>query len=195
MLRQCSITLASPLHTHASKSTLTVEDRDPVGGGAPLISNQGGTSDFAFTFGAAWFPGGMQDGDSPDGLVMRTVECNPNHYNCSSAAHPGVGERRRDRFRAGRHFASPPRADHVGESSVQWPGCNGPPPSDTPRWGAADPRVTYRRADKTYYLTWDNCTNNCFPHRSTLHRRPKTHLILKDGRFTARDTGRVYSWE
>ncbi len=158
----------SPAYPRQQEYAVTVEDRDPVGGGAPLISNQGGTSDFAFTFGAAWFPGGMQDGDSPDGLVMRTVECNPNHYNCSSTAHPEWGNAGAIAFVRADISASPPRADHVGESSVQWPGCNGPPPSDTPRWGAADPRVTYRRADKTYYLTWDNCTNNCFPHRSTL---------------------------
>ena len=38
---------------------------------------------------------------------------------------------------------------------------------DPGKWGAADPRVAYRDADGTYFLTWDNCTKNCYPHRTT----------------------------
>ena len=35
-------------------------------------------------------------------------------------------------------------------------------------WGAADPRIVYRPHNQMYYLAWDNCTQNCYPTRSTL---------------------------
>jgi hypothetical protein len=51
---------------------------------------------------------------------------------------------------------------------VTWSGATPPPHANTSRWGAVDPRIRFRPADKTYYLTWDNCTANCYPHRNTL---------------------------
>ena len=48
-----------------------------------------------------------------------------------------------------------PRLPHAGQRG------------DPGKWGAADPRVAYRDADGTYFLTWDNCTKNCYPHRTT----------------------------
>lgn len=55
---------------------------------------------------------------------------------------------------------------HVTYDNVTWAGATPPPRANTSRWGAADPRIAH--LDGTYYLTWDNCTQNCYPHRSTL---------------------------
>ena len=61
---------------------------------------------------------------------------------------------------------SVPAAEYVGYDKVQWPGL--PAPANTSKWGAADPRLTFRPHDGQYYLTWDNCTTNCYPTRQTM---------------------------
>jgi predicted GH43/DUF377 family glycosyl hydrolase len=64
--------------------------------------------------------------------------------------------------------APTPTVEYVSEAKVQWPGCAPPAQSTTGTWGAADARLTFRPANGLYYLTWDNCTHNCEPERTTL---------------------------
>ena len=151
--------------------TVAVVERNAVPGGGALIGRMaafGATAPnntaFNFSFATAWFP--APDGGG-DGLIVRNVECSDDHHTCTGAAHPewtnagalavvkadlGVG-------------ATTPTVEPVAEASIFWAGTSEPAPLE--RWGAADPRCAYRKADKTYYLTWDNCTRNCYPHRST----------------------------
>lgn len=137
--------------------SVAVVARDPVPDGAALISHVNGTSDFNFSFTTAWFP--SPSPGQPDGLIVRVVECNANHHTCTGVPHPEwtnagalvvVG--------ANLSAAGPPTAEVVTLAGVTWAGAAPPPPSTGPRWGAADPRLAYRPADRTYYLTWDNCT-------------------------------------
>ena len=57
-------------------------------------------------------------------------------------------------------------------------------------WGAADPRITYRPHNKLYYLTWDNCTFNCYPQRETLLSTSKNPFDLKGWKLH----GPVFPW-
>lgn len=98
------------------------------------------------------------------------AECNPNHHSCAGVPHPqwtnagALGIVPADLPAQG----VPSIKGVVDPSTIVWPGCDAPPQSDSAEWGAADPRLTYRPKTATYYLTWDNCTKNCEPERSTL---------------------------
>lgn len=145
----------------------TILDLDPVGDDAALIAKVNGSSDFTFNFATAWFPG-PEDSKIPDGLVVRVVECNPDHHPCPGVHHPEWSNAGAITInRADLPGTGPLRVDHVSYSNVTWAGTSGPKPGNVSRWGAADPRIAYRSADQTYYLTWDNCTQNCYPHRTT----------------------------
>eukprot|EP00041_Stephanoeca_diplocostata_P013835 m.246001 g.246001 ORF g.246001 m.246001 type:complete len:400 (+) comp19482_c0_seq1:114-1313(+) len=147
---------------------VSVTDRDPVPNGAALISHVNGTSVFNFSFTTAWFPAPPGSG-TPDGLIVRVVECSPNHHSCAGVPHPEwTNAGALATVGADLSATSTPTTQHITQHNIRWPGTPGPPHSDTGRWGAADPRLTFRAKDKTYYLTWDNCTHNCEPTRSTL---------------------------
>jgi predicted GH43/DUF377 family glycosyl hydrolase len=147
---------------------VVVMQRNAVPGGGALISRMSAfgavgpnNTAFNFSFATAWFP----TPDGGDGLIVRNVECSDDHHACTGVAHPqwtNAGALAVVKASLG---ASAPAVEPVTEASIFWAGT--PPPSPLERWGAADPRCAYRKADKTYYLTWDNCTRNCYPHRST----------------------------
>ena len=144
---------------------ITVVQRDASPGGGALIQHPRNTA-FNFSFATAWFPapGGG------DGLIVRNVECSDDHHSCAGVAHPewtNAGALAVIKADLGLG-ASAPTVEPVTEQSIFWAGTPPPPHGGEQRWGAADPRCAYRAADKTYYLTWDNCTRNCYPHRSTL---------------------------
>ena len=144
---------------------VTVVQRAAVPGGGALIGRMtayGATGPnntaFNFSFATAWFPAP----DGGDGLIVRNVECSDDHHACTGVAHP-------EWTNAGALAVvkgSLPSVEPVTEASIFWAGVPAPAPAD--RWGAADPRCAYRKADRTYYLTWDNCTRNCYPHRTTM---------------------------
>ena len=149
--------------------SVVVVERNAIPSGASLISHLNGTSAFNYSFTTAWFqpPPGSP---SPDGLIVRNVECNPNHHSCAGVAHPEwtnagalavVG--------ASLGGAAPPAAQTVTVDAVTWAGAPAPPHGGTAGlWGAADPRMARRAATGEYYLTWDNCTQSCYPHRTTM---------------------------
>jgi predicted GH43/DUF377 family glycosyl hydrolase len=140
--------------------------RDPLPDEAALISHVNGSSAFTFNFATAWFP--PPSGSTTDGLVVRVVECNPDHHACPNASHPqwsNAGAMAIVPASLSRENIS---AAFVDYNAVTWAGATAPPQANSSRWGAADPRIAYRAADKTYYLAWDNCTQNCYPHRNTL---------------------------
>ena len=60
-----------------------VTQRAAAPDGASLISFANGSTAFNFSFTTAWFPSG-----SEDGLIVRVVECNPDHHSCAGVAHP-----------------------------------------------------------------------------------------------------------
>lgn len=101
---------------------------------------------------------------------LHSAECNPDHHSCVGVPHPewtnagALAIVRADLPADG----TPKTLGVVSPSNIVWPGCDGPAPSTAAEWGAADPRLTYRPKTETYYLTWDNCTRNCEPERSTL---------------------------
>lgn len=149
-----------------------VTNRNPVPDGGALISHINGTSSFNFSFTTAWFPP-VASGGGDEGLIVRVVECNPDHHSCAGVPHPqwtnaGALAVVPVSLPKPGASASPKILKKVDDSAVQWPGCAPPPMSDSGKWGAADPRLTFRPKTGEYYLTWDNCTHNCEPTRSTL---------------------------
>ena len=160
-----------------ARYSVAILDPDPVRPkGNALISHANGTSDFAFNFATAWFPmptgpGGVSAAfaGATDGLVVRVVECNPDHHPCRGVRHPewsNAGALTVNRATLPADGA--PTVEHVGYERVTWAGHTAPPRANVSEWGAADPRIAYRPANGLYYLTWDNCTQNCYPHRTTL---------------------------
>ena len=149
--------------------SVAVVDRNPIPSGASLISRINASSAFNYSFTTAWFPS-PPGSPRPDGLVVRVVECNPDHHSCAGVAHPEwtnagalavVG--------AELSGAAPPAAELVSLPNVSWMGAPAPPHGGAAGlWGFADPRMAVRsvggRAE--YFLTFDNCTANCFPHRT-----------------------------
>ena len=134
-----------------------------------MISHVNGTSDFTFNFATAWFPAppGGSSGDT-EGLVVRVVECNPDHHPCPNVSHPEWSNAGAVTIvPASLPADGPLTTAHITAELVSWNGATPPPHSNTSKWGAADPRIVYREKDETYYLTWDNCTQNCYPHRIT----------------------------
>ena len=145
-----------------------VVDRDPMTDGAAFISHVNGSSAFNFNFATAWFPP-PEGSSAADGLVVRVVECNPNHHSCPNATHREWSNAGAITvIPAGLPLDGPLTAKYINASAVTWAGAAAPPHANSSRWGAADPRIAYRPADKTYYLAWDNCTQNCYPHRNTM---------------------------
>lgn len=169
---------ATPCNQTASGTTtydVIVTQRDAVPSGAALISHVNGSAQFNFTFSPSWFPLPANDTSSAtDGLVIRCVECNPNHHSCAGVPHPQWTNAGALAFVRANLTAALPRADYVAESDVQWPGCDAPAAATTGTWGAADVRIVYRPPSPAglqhglYYLAWDNCTHNCEPTRTTL---------------------------
>lgn len=155
--------------------TVTVEQRDAASrDDGSLISYVNKTSDFAFNFAATWFP--LPQHQSPisetDGLVVRVVECNPNHHSCANASHPqwtNAGALAVVQANLSGNLSNfVPTVEHVSMEQIRWPGVQPPPQSNVSLWGAADPRIAFRPSNQQYYLTWDNCTQNCYPQRETL---------------------------
>jgi predicted GH43/DUF377 family glycosyl hydrolase len=101
---------------------------------------------------------------------VRVVECNSDHHSCAGVAHPEwtnagaltvVG--------ANISAAAPPVSERVTYANVTWAGAQAPPHGgNASLWGAADPRVAVHPATGEYYVTWDNCTQNCYPQRTTM---------------------------
>lgn len=141
---------------------VSVVERNPYQ--RPLIANASGDSTFAFNLNGAWFPAPSGTGGT-DGLIVRvqedcTPECGPN------ATHPewmdtGALTVVMADLAAG-------TAEHIDQGLVFWAGTAAPPHVDRHEWGAIDPRVTYRRKTREYYLTWDNCTFECRSRASML---------------------------
>jgi len=148
--------------------SVEVTDRDPVGDNAALVSHKNGSSDITFNFATAWFPSVTESGEAADGLVVRVVECNPDHHSCPDATHPEWSNAGALAIIHANLSDSYVTADHVSYDKISWAGATPPEHANTSRWGAADPRMTYRAKDGTYFLTWDNCTQNCEPQRFTL---------------------------
>ena len=122
------------------------------------ISKTNGTSDFQFNFAAAWFPRHNTMGEEMrDGLVVRLVDMEK-HPEWSNAGALAII---RASMKENRIWA-----EHITEDHVTWEGSKFHPSKDG-QWGAVDPRITYRPDNQMYYLTWDNCTKNCWPQRIT----------------------------
>ena len=62
----------------------------------------------------------------------------------------------------------PLSAECVTAANVSWVGAPAPPAANASRWGFADPRMAFRTATGEWHLTFDNCTQNCYPTRTTL---------------------------
>lgn len=139
-----------------------VTELDAVGNhGASLISQANGSSDFEYNFNAAWFPPPSSQQGLPEGLMVRLVDFvkHPEWANAGALAVVPV------KFDPSN---KPLLAQHVTQNMVTWAGAE---KKDGPRgqeeWGAVDPRIVYRPKTQQYYLTWDNCTKNCWPQRIT----------------------------
>mmetsp|Transcript_22140 Transcript_22140/g.33465 ORF Transcript_22140/g.33465 Transcript_22140/m.33465 type:complete len:403 (-) Transcript_22140:93-1301(-) len=143
--RNCSDTLPKQ-----GSYSVIVTERDAVGnGGASLISKINGSSEFQYNFAAAWFPAGQEEG-----LIVRVVDPqrHPEWTNAGALAVVTL------------HATQKPFwAERVTSNGITWAGA----PDSKGGWGAADPRIVYRPANQLYYLTWDNCTQNCWPQRIT----------------------------
>lgn len=154
--------------TLASRSyNVTVLNRDPVGNDSSLISRINGSSSFNYSFTTAWFqpPSGSPHSD---GLIVRVVECNPNHHSCAGVDHP-------EWTNAGALAVISSNltvftTEKVTLQNVSWMGIQDPPPHGGSKglWGLADPRISLRASTGEYFLTFDNCTENCYPRRTTL---------------------------
>ena len=110
--------------------SVTMVDRDPVGDDASLISHYNGSSDFTFNFATAWFPPPATS-SAESGLVVRVVECNPDHNNCSKAPHPQWGNMGAFAVvNATLRGPSSLSAEHVDMSKITWSGADSPPQSE-----------------------------------------------------------------
>ena len=109
--------------------SVTIIDRDPVGDDAALISHVNGSSDFNFNFATAWFPP-PSSSSAESGLVVRVVECNPDHNNCSKVAHPQWGNMGAFAVvQAALGGGSSLSAEHIDMSKISWSGAKPPPQS------------------------------------------------------------------
>ena len=133
---------------------------------AALISHANGTSTFNFSFTTAWFPATSGDGD---GLVVRVDECNPDHHSCAGVDHPEwTNAGALAVVRASLPASGAISAERVTAANISWMGTAAPPRANASRWGFADPRAAFRAATGEVYLTFDNCTQNCYPTRTTM---------------------------
>ena len=149
--------------------------------GSSLISFVNGTSEFQYNFNSPWFPspisssgrGGQQQHDQQggggEGLLVRVVDYN-RHPEWSDAGAIAVVP-----VSLLAEHNGPLTSAHVSEDRITWLGTAGNTNdnndinhnSSTTIWGAVDPRVTYRPYNQMYYVTWDNCTQHCWPQRIT----------------------------
>jgi predicted GH43/DUF377 family glycosyl hydrolase len=138
-----------------------VTELDAIGNhdGASLISHANGSSDFEYNFNSAWFPSSQQG--LPEGLMVRLVDL-VQHPEWANAGALAVVPVKLD------PNSKPLLAQHVTQNMVTWAGAkDGPSIVGKEVWGAVDPRIVYRPKTQQYYLTWDNCTKNCWPQRIT----------------------------
>lgn len=163
-----------PSSTTSPAYNVTIVQRDAVPNGSSLISRINGTSpDFNYTFTTAWFPSStmQSSGENTDGLIVRVVECNANHHSCAGVAHPEwTNAGALAVIRANLTLPLETVATEIiTTANISWMGTSPPPHGGTaPLWGAADPRLSVSSVTGEYYLTWDNCTENCYPHRVTM---------------------------
>ena len=145
--------------------SVVVTERAAAPGGAALISHANGTTAFNFSFTTAWFP----SASGGDGLIVRVVECNPDHHSCAGVAHPEWSNAGALAVvRASLPARGALSAEPVTAAALSWLGAAAPPRANASRWGFADPRAAFRAATGEVYVTWDNCTQNCFPTRTTM---------------------------
>ena len=154
----------------ASNYALSVVARDALSSGSSLISRVNGSSAFNYSFTTGWFPP-PRGAASADGLVVRVVECNANHHSCAGVEHPEWSNAGALAVVGATLSGAAPSAEFVSASNVSWMGAQPPPHGGSEAlWGFADPRVAVRArgAQFEYFLTFDNCTTNCFPRRTTM---------------------------
>lgn len=154
----CSDTRLPKQHLY----NVIVTERNAVGNdGAALISKTNGSSEFQYNFNAAWFSTVTNlEEDVEDGLIVRLVDWDrhPEWANAGAIAIVRANLRQDDK--------KPMTSARITEQMVTWAGSDSKP-SSSQVWGAVDPRMTYRPYNQQYYLTWDNCTKNCWPQRKT----------------------------
>ena len=144
--------------------TVTVLDRAAAPSGAALISFANGTTAFNFSFTTAWV-----NSTRGEGLIVRSVECNPDHHSCAGVEHPEWSNAGAlAAVRASLPADGPLVSERVPAANVSWMGAAAPPRANASRWGFADPRAAYRAATGETYLAFDNCTQNCYPVRTTM---------------------------
>lgn len=174
-----------------SKYRVTVTRRDVRPDMTPLVSH-GKNSVFTFNFASAWFPPpAAASAGGVDGLVVRVVECNPDHHSCANTTHQEWSNAGALAVIAAN--LSSGQAEPIGEANIIWPGMTPPPPSNRSEWGLADPRMAYWPAAQRYFLTADNCTHNCGQRYTMLmsttnpfdHHSWQLHGPLLPGRYTA----------
>ena len=145
--------------------TVSVLERAAAPNGGALISFANGSTAFNFSFTTAWVPYGSAE----DALIVRVVECNPNHHSCAGVAHPEwTNAGALAVVRASLPAAGPLTSERVTGANISWMGTVSPPPSNASRWGFADPRAVFRASTGEVYVTFDNCTQNCYPTRTTM---------------------------
>lgn len=152
----------------ASGSTydVTVVVRDAIASGSSLISRKNGSSAFNYSFTTGWFPAPAGSAHE-DGLVVRVVECNANHHSCAGVDHPEWTNSGALAVVGAALSGAAPSAEFVSAANVSWLGVDAPPHGGTKAlWGFADPRVAVRALTGEYFVTFDNCTQNCFPSRT-----------------------------
>jgi predicted GH43/DUF377 family glycosyl hydrolase len=158
---QLSASLAASL-----SYSVSVVARDAVPTGSSLISHQNGSSAFNYSFTTGWFPAPAGSAH-PDGLIVRVVECNPDHHSCAGVDHPEWTNAGALAVVGAALSGAFPSSDYVSAANVSWLGATAPPHGGTAGlWGFADPRVAYRAATGEFFFTYDNCTQNCFPRRT-----------------------------
>jgi predicted GH43/DUF377 family glycosyl hydrolase len=163
-----SLVLPAMVLAAQSRTTYTVSvvDRNAMPSGSSLISRANGTSAFNYSFASAYFPS-PPGSPLPDGLVVRVVECNPDHHSCAGVDHPEWTNAGGLAVIGAELSATTPTAQFVSAANVSWMGTSGPPHGGTAGlWGFADPRIALRASTGEYFLTFDNCTQNCYPHRT-----------------------------
>ena len=123
--------------------SLDVAERSLGPGGGAVISMANGTSSFDYSFTTAYFPGRTEE--EQDGLVVRVG---------SNTRRPWFTG-----FAVVRRLAGSQAFEHVDSSKMlidceNINGSSGHPTALRPC--ADDPRIVYRAADKTYYMTYQN---------------------------------------
>ena len=146
--------------------TVSVLARDAIASGSSLISRENGTSAFNYSFTTGWFPA-PAGSPYPDGLVVRVVECNPDHHSCEGVEHPEWTNAGALAVVGAALAGATPSAEFVSPANVSWLGVDAPPHGGAKGlWGFADPRMAVRASTGEYFLTFDNCTANCYPKRT-----------------------------